>query len=52
MQTQGTTEGVITTFSRTVKNEGFLALYKGVTSPLVGMMFVTAVLFVGIFSIL
>lgn len=46
MQTQGSTEGAMTTLSRTVRNEGALALYKGVTSPLVGMMFETAVLFV------
>jgi hypothetical protein len=47
MQTQQGTEGAISTLSRTVKNEGVLAVYKGVTSPLIGMMFETAVLFVG-----
>eukprot|EP00026_Physarum_polycephalum_P013593 Phypoly_transcript_14010.p1 GENE.Phypoly_transcript_14010~~Phypoly_transcript_14010.p1 ORF type:complete len:303 (-),score=26.70 Phypoly_transcript_14010:18-926(-) len=46
MQTQQGTEGAISTFTRTVRNEGILAVYKGVTSPLVGMMFETAVLFV------
>jgi hypothetical protein len=47
MQTQQGTEGAISTLTRTVKNEGVMAVYKGVTSPLVGMMFETAVLFVG-----
>jgi Mitochondrial carrier protein len=50
MQTQQGTEGAISTFTRTIRNEGFLAVYKGVTSPLVGMMFETAVLFVGMMS--
>ena len=47
MQTQQGTEGAVSTLTRTIKNEGVLAVYKGVTSPLVGMMFETAVLFVG-----
>lgn len=46
MQTQAETPGALKTLTQTVKNEGVLALYKGVTSPLVGMMFETAVLFV------
>lgn len=46
MQTQGDATGAISTLTKTVSDEGILALYKGVTSPLVGMMFETAVLFV------
>jgi solute carrier family 25 carnitine/acylcarnitine transporter 20/29 len=34
--------------SQTVKREGFLALYKGMASPLIGIASVNALLFTGI----
>ncbi|KAF8936152.1 putative mitochondrial ornithine carrier protein AmcA/Ort1 [Dissophora ornata] len=39
--------GPIDCFRQTVRNEGFLGLYNGLSSPLVGAMLENAVLFVG-----
>ncbi|GAM24392.1 hypothetical protein SAMD00019534_075670 [Acytostelium subglobosum LB1] len=47
LQTSTTKLGMIECLKNTVEKEGASALYKGVTSPLFGMMFETAVLFVG-----
>ncbi|KYR00278.1 mitochondrial substrate carrier family protein [Tieghemostelium lacteum] len=45
LQTSNTPVGIIDMFQKTVKYEGFKGLYKGVTSPLLGVMFETAILF-------
>eukprot|EP01133_Synstelium_polycarpum_P001100 gene1100-1250_t len=47
LQTSTTPIGIMECLTNTVQKEGAMALYKGVTSPLVGMMFETAVLFAG-----
>ncbi|EGG20007.1 mitochondrial substrate carrier family protein [Cavenderia fasciculata] len=47
LQTSRAPLGIMECLRNTVQKEGAMALYKGVTSPLVGMMFETAVLFVG-----
>ncbi|KAM9994823.1 hypothetical protein ACTFIY_001006 [Dictyostelium cf. discoideum] len=47
LQTSNTPIGIMECFRNTIKYEGFSGLYKGVTSPLFGMMFETAVLFAG-----
>ncbi|EFA86528.1 mitochondrial substrate carrier family protein [Heterostelium album PN500] len=47
LQTSSTPVGIIECLKNTVQKEGAMALYKGVTSPLFGMMFETAVLFAG-----
>ncbi|EGC36321.1 hypothetical protein DICPUDRAFT_47204 [Dictyostelium purpureum] len=45
LQTSNTPVGIMECLKNTIKYEGFSGLYKGVTSPLFGMMFETAVLF-------
>ncbi|KAF9115786.1 hypothetical protein BGX27_006397 [Mortierella sp. AM989] len=40
-------KGPIDCFRQTIRNEGFLGLYNGLSSPLVGAMLENAVLFVG-----
>eukprot|EP01132_Coremiostelium_polycephalum_P000472 gene472-598_t len=47
VQTSTEPVGIIDCFTKTIRNEGFTALYKGVTSPLFGMMLENSILFIG-----